>query len=151
LTTASCAGIESRIEVRFEDVSENVRQIRIVRDHRPAAVAFSIGRETRVPEVLRADPRHPPVDDRVLRVEVSIPFHDLGSACEPSDLDARGQQTAHDPVFIIFDASDGRAVQQDPDMHAAFGRRPEDGGDPFALERVHADLDRRARGTEQPQ
>ncbi len=52
-------------------------------------------------------------------------------------------------MLILFDTSDWRAVQEDPDVHAAFGRRPEDGCDPFALERVHADLDRRASGTEQ--
>ena len=141
----------SRIEVRFEDVSEDVRQIRVVRDQGPAAVALPIGREARIPEVLRADPRDSRVDDRVLRVEVSVPFHDVGTASEPSDFDARSQQTAYDAMLVLFDTPDGRAVQEDPDMHLAFGRRREDGCDPFALERVHTHLDCRASGAEQAQ
>src|SRR5207249_10258261 len=120
-----------RIEVRFEDVSEDVRQIRIVGDQGPASVAFPIGRETRIPEVLRADPRGSRVDDRVLRVEVSIPFHDVGTACEPSDLDPRGQQTAYDAMLIVFDTSDWRAFLELTDVPVAFGLVREECGYPY--------------------
>src|SRR5207247_4344439 len=89
----------ARIEVHFEDVSEDVRQIRVVRDKGPAAVALPIGREARIPEVLRADPRDSRVDDRVLRVEVSVPLHDVGTASEPSDFDAPSPQTAYDAML----------------------------------------------------
>ncbi len=84
-------------------------------------------------------------------MEVAVPLHDVGTTREPSDLDPRRQETAHDPVFVIFHASDGRAVQEDPDLHAAFGRRRQDGRNPLALERVHADFDCRASGTQPPE
>src|SRR5436309_10989543 len=105
----------SRIEVRFEDDSEDVRQIRVVHNQGPAAVALPIGREARIPEVLRADPRDSRVDDRVLRVEVSVPFHDVGTASEPSDFDARSQQTAYDAMLVLLDTHDRRAVHAVPD------------------------------------
>jgi len=64
-------------------------------------------RESGRPEVLGADPRGAPVDEGVLRVEVAISLHDVRPAREPSDLDAGRQQTPHDPVFVLFDATDG--------------------------------------------
>src|SRR5437867_183011 len=96
----------SRIEVRLEDISQDGSEFRVGGDHGPTPVALSVRRETRVPEVLRTDPCHPPVDDCVLRVMVAIPLHDVGSAREPSDVDAGRQQTTHDPVFVLFDTSD---------------------------------------------
>ena len=94
------------IEVGLEDVPENTGQVRVVHDHGPAAVALMVWRESSGPEVLGADPGGAPVDEGVLRMEVAISLHDIGAAHEPADIDAGRQQTAHDPVFVLFDAAD---------------------------------------------
>jgi len=96
-----------RIEVGLEYVSDKPREIRVVHDHGPAAVALMVGRESGGPEILGADPRGAPVDEGVLRMEVAISLHDVRATREPADLDAGRQQTAHDPVFVRFDAADG--------------------------------------------
>src|SRR5207245_10680789 len=99
-----------------------------------------VGRESGGPEVLGADPRGAPVDEGVLRMDVAISLHDLSAAPEPPDLDAGRQQTPHDPLVVLFDAADGRAVKEDPDAKAPSSRRGEGRRDPHALQRADADL-----------
>src|SRR2546428_78204 len=104
--TSSFVPESASTEVGLEDVPENPGQVRVVHDHGPAAVALMVWRESSGPEVLGADPGGAPVDEGVLRMEVAISLHDIGAAHEPADIDAGRQQTAHDPVFVLFDAAD---------------------------------------------
>src|SRR5437879_4937970 len=108
-----------------------------------------VWRESSGPEVLGADPGGAPVDEGVLRMEVAISLHDIRAADEPANIDAGRQQTAHDSVFVLFDAADWRAVEQDSDPHAPSSRRGENRRDPLALKCVDADLDGRTSGTEE--
>src|SRR5205807_1340796 len=89
------------------------------------------------------------VDERILRMEESIAFHDVLPACHPADVDTgRGEPTAH-IVFVAVDASDRTSVEEDADADAPTGGVPEDGCDPLAREGIDAHLDRPFGGREE--
>lgn len=82
-------------------------------------------------------------------MEVAISLDDVGGTPEPSDLDARGEESADEAMLVVLDAPDGPAIQEDADPHAAPRRGRENGRDALAGQRVDGHLDVRGSGTQE--
>ncbi len=141
-----------RIEVQIEDRTKGPRDDRVLDDHGPPAIPRApVGGKSRLSEVLGSDPRGGIVHDGVFRMEVPIPLHEILPAREEPDPGAGGLEGADQLPFLRLDPADGRSLQQDSDRDPSPCGIREDGRDPLARERVHADLDRRGRGGEEGQ
>jgi len=137
------------IEVLVEHGAQASGDRRIRQGDGPSAVPRPVvRRESCLPEVLGSDPGRHVVDDRVLRMEVPVPLHDVLTAGEEADLDPGREEAADETPLLGLESSDRRSFQEDSDGHAAPRGLREDGGDPLACERVYAHVDPRSRGGE---